>query len=94
MISNNKNTIINEFNKEEKKFTNTLEKGLVEFSKLTNKLKKLGLKTINGKNAFNLYQTYGFPIEITKDLAYENKLLVDINEFNNEIKKHQNLSRQ
>lgn len=83
-LEKNKNIIINELNKEEEKFNLTLEKGLKEFEKL---------KLISGKEAFNLFQTYGFPIEITQELANEKGIKVDLNEFNKELEKHQNLSR-
>ncbi|MBT4277374.1 alanine--tRNA ligase [Candidatus Falkowbacteria bacterium] len=76
--------ILNEINKEEKKFSKTLEKGLKEFEKKGN---------INGKEAFDLYQTYGFPIEMTKELAEEKGIEIDEKEFKKELKKHQELSR-
>ena len=69
---------------EQKKFEKTLENGLKEFEKLDN---------ISGKDAFNLYQTYGFPIEITEELAKEKGIKVDVEDFENELKKHQELSR-
>ena len=69
---------------ETEKFEATLEKGLKEFEKLDN---------VSGKDAFNLYQTYGFPIEITQELAKEKGINVDIKEFEKELEKHQELSR-
>ncbi len=83
-LEKNKNLILSELNKEEEKFTLTLENGLKEFSKL---------QIISGKDAFNLYQTYGFPIEITEELAKEKGIKVDVEEFKNELEKHQELSR-
>jgi alanyl-tRNA synthetase len=76
--------IASELLKEEEKFKETLEKGLKEFEKL---------ETVSGKDAFNLYQTYGFPIEVTEELAKEKGITVDIEEFNKELEKHQELSR-
>ena len=73
-----------ELTKEEEKFNLTLEKGLKEFEKLDN---------VSGKDAFNLYQTYGFPIEITEELAREKGITVNIKEFEEELEKHQELSR-
>ena len=70
--------------KEEEKFNLTLEKGLKEFEKLDN---------VSGQDAFNLYQSYGFPIEITEELAREKGITVDIDEFKKELEKHQELSR-
>ncbi len=85
-VQNNINYIIDELNKEEKKFAKTLEKGLKQFE-------SLGEKDIDGKSAFNLYQTYGFPIEMTKELAEERGKKVDYEGFKEELKKHQELSR-
>jgi alanyl-tRNA synthetase len=76
--------VLGELKKEEEKFRNTLENGLREFEKHTE---------LDGKIAFDLYQTYGFPIELTKELAKEKGLLVNEDEFNEELKKHQDLSR-
>jgi len=83
-----KDFIISEIESEEKQFLTTLEKGLKEFEKLLKALQpsiqlsptggKSELQTeISGKQAFKLYDTYGFPIEITEDLALENNLTVD-----------------
>jgi len=73
--------------KEEEKFKQTLEKGLREFERI-----KTG-NIISGKDAFDLYQTYGFPIEITEELAKEKGLKVDIEGFKKELENHQDLSR-
>ncbi len=83
-IEKNKDFIFEQLNKEEERFEETLEKGLKEFAKLEN---------VSGKDAFNLYQTYGFPIEITEELAKEKGIKVDIEEFKKELEKHQELSR-
>jgi alanyl-tRNA synthetase len=73
-----------ELTKEQEKFEKTLENGLKEFEKLDR---------ISGQDAFNLFQTYGFPIEITQELAKEKGIEVDIKEFEKELEKHQELSR-
>ena len=83
-LQKNINKIIEELNKEEIKFTKTLEKGLKEFEKE---------KQIDGKTAFNLYQTFGFPIEMSLELAKERGVTIDLEGFNKELKKHQELSR-
>lgn len=72
------------------KFNRTLEKGLREFEKIT---AKLPTNTIDADNAFHLYDTYGFPIELTEELAKEKNLTVDIDGFQTKFKAHQNLSR-
>ena len=76
--------ILEQFKAEEEKFKETLENGLKEFSKLS---------SVSGKDAFDLYQTYGFPIEITQELAKEKGINIDIEEFKKELEKHQELSR-
>ena len=87
-LSKNKNHIITELEKEENKFRATLESGIKEFEKTIKDKKQL-----SGKDAFLLYQSYGFPIEMTEELAKEQKIEVNIKEFEEENKKHQELSR-
>ncbi|MFZ4648129.1 MAG: alanine--tRNA ligase [Patescibacteria group bacterium] len=82
----NENFVYSELDKEEEKFSRTLEKGLLEFNKLTG-------VSIDGVSAFNLYQSYGFPFEITEELAKEKGMTVDKNGFDLELEKHQELSR-
>jgi len=86
-LKKNIDRVIERLKEEEMKFAKTLEQGLKEFEKLS------GQKKITGKQAFNLYQTYGFPLEITEELALEKKQTVDKSEFENELKRHQDLSR-
>ncbi len=73
---------------EQSKFGKTLEKGLKEFAKLFEKQGQL-----SGTDAFNLYQSYGFPLELTEELAESSGQQVDRKEFGEEFKKHQDLSR-
>lgn len=80
--------ILGVLEKEEEKFRVTLLKGLKEFENQKSKI-----KNISGKLAFDLYQTYGFPIEMTKELAEENNMTVDEKSFEEELQKHQELSR-
>ncbi len=84
-LNNNKQFIISELSKEETKFQATLEKGEKEFAKLGD--------TISGVEAFDLYQSYGFPIEMTIELAKEKDVQVDEKGFYQELEKHQVLSR-
>jgi len=86
-LSQNKDKILNELSKEEEKFIKTLKTGLKHFETLVN-------ENISGKDAFDLYQTYGFPIEMTQELALEKNRIVDMTGFNEELKKHQDLSRK
>ena len=88
----NKEKIITEINKEEKKFNTTIEAGFIKFHDLL-KTKKNKDSNIRGVEAFNLYATHGFPLEMTVELAKEVGLTVDKNNFQIELEKHQKLSR-
>lgn len=79
---------------EEEQFNKTLENGLKQFRKLEIQLTEAGVKQISGEQAFHLYDTFGFPIEITKELASEIGFSVDEQGFAESFKKHQDLSRQ
>jgi alanyl-tRNA synthetase len=85
-LRKNKDFIVEALSKEEEKFARTLEKGMVEFEKIAS-------CDISGEAAFNLYQSYGFPLEITTELASERGVKVDSEGFYKELKKHQDLSR-
>ncbi|MEM7826962.1 MAG: alanine--tRNA ligase, partial [Candidatus Aenigmatarchaeota archaeon] len=85
----NKDFILNELRNEEKRFKKTLEIGLLRFERL-----KPVNNTITGKDAFLLFQSFGFPIEITKELAAERNWGVDEKGFEEEYKKHQELSKK
>lgn len=78
---------------EEEKFSETLQKGEKEFEKLLPNLMKGNSKKIPGRIAFRLYDTYGFPLELTEELARENGFSVDKEGFDEAFKKHQELSR-
>lgn len=82
--------ILSEIEKEEKRFLKTLEKGLKKFEEIVSNIKE----TVSGKDAFDLYQSYGFPIEMTQELAKERGFEVDVEGFKLEFKKHQQISRQ
>ena len=84
----NKEKILKELEKEEARFLETLEKGIGVFEKIIQ-----NKKGISGKDAFLLYQSYGFPIEITKELAKEKRITVDEKSFEKEEKTHQEKSR-
>lgn len=88
-LQQNQQRIIQELNLEEERFQRTLKQGLREFDKL-----KIRLETniIDGQNAFHLYDTFGFPIEFTLELARENNLEVDTAGFEAAFKRHQEVS--
>ena len=89
-IEANKNIVLEELAKEKVKFNRTLEKGLKEFEKITNNIND-GM--LNKDLAFKLYDTYGFPIELTEELAKEKNIKVDTEGFKEKFKAHQELSR-
>ncbi|MBU2575573.1 alanine--tRNA ligase [Patescibacteria group bacterium] len=91
-LKDNKDQIISEFDQEEEKFTKTLKKGLKKFKDLVSK-EAMSDQAINGKDVFDLFQTYGFPLEMTREMADEHDLSVDEKGFYEEFNKHQELSR-
>lgn len=84
----NENTVIEVLANEKSKFNRTLEKGLKEFKKVTE-----GKDNIDGTTAFHLFDTYGFPLELTVELANEMGLTVDVEGYKEKFKAHQELSR-
>ena len=92
-LSENKEKIKKVILDEKDKFGKTLERGEKEFNKIVVKLKNNGENVISGKDLFNLYETYGFPPEVTKDLATEQGLSVNSEEFDKLFKEHQDKSR-
>ncbi len=78
---------------EKDKFIKTLAHGEKEFNKVIARIKAEGKDTIDSESIFKLYETYGFPPEVTKDLAVENGLKVNMDEVDQLFKVHQNKSR-
>lgn len=89
-LTKNKEVILEGLTNEKIKFNKTLAKGLKEFEKITS---NLDTKTLNKDLAFKLYDTYGFPIELTVELAKEQGINVDVEGFKEKFKAHQELSR-
>jgi len=87
-LKKNKNQIITELETEENRFRQTLKSGIREFEKIAKDKKE-----ISCKEAFLLYQSYGFPIEMTKELAKEKKIKIDEKGFEKECQIHQELSK-
>ena len=88
-LRDNHDKIISELNKEEQRFAAALKKGMKEFDRL---LPTLQGDVIDGPSAFRLYDTYGFPVEFTQELAAEHGLRVDLDGFAAAFKAHQELS--
>lgn len=86
-VRKNKKFIMDELLKEEERFRETLEKGLKQFEKIA------AQGDISGEDAFLLFQSFGFPFEMVRELALEKKIKVDEKGFDEEFKKHQELSR-
>jgi len=87
-LEKNQIKIKDELNKEELKFRNTLQQGLKEFEKITAK------GSLDARTTFLLFQSYGFPIEMTLELAKEKGIVLDKEELNNEFKIHQEASKK
>ena len=87
-LVDNEQVVLEVLNNEKIKFNRTLEKGLREFEKVVR-----NNEDIDGTSAFRLFDTYGFPIELTIELASERNLKVDEEGFNNKFKEHQEKSR-
>lgn len=100
----NEEFIVSTLDAEENKFNKTIHQGIKEFDKVINGIahhieyatkngQEIPKKEINGKTAFRLYDTFGFPIEFTQEMAEENGYTVDVNGFNDAMKEHQELAR-
>lgn len=92
-LERTKDFIRSALHEEETKFSKTLGKGEKEFEKMIGKLTEEGSKTITGDMAFRLYDTYGFPLEITEELAKEHGMIVDCSSYEECFKRHQEKSR-
>ena len=85
-LEDNKEVVLEGLKAERIKFNRTLEKGLRKFEKVSD-------KDIDGTTAFHLFDTYGFPLELTIELANEKGLNVDVEGYNQKFREHQELSR-
>ena len=92
-LETNRNNIKNVIIEEKDKFIKTLQKGEKEFEKVALKAKNAGKDTIETEAVFNLYETYGFPPEMTEELAKEQGLKVDMSDYKKLFKEHQEKSR-
>ena len=88
ILQKNRNTILTKLDEEENKFRATIERGIRQFDKLANEK-----KNISGEEAFLLFQSYGFPIEMTEEMAKEKSIKLDVKCFHEAYNKHQELSR-
>lgn len=86
--------IANELTCEETRFKATLERGLHEYRKLIERVRRVGTPMISGESAFDLYETFGFPLPLTLELAREDGLRVDENRFEALLIEHKETSRR
>jgi len=91
-LEQNKDTIYKQITAEEEKFHSTLNKGLKRFDEMVAAMTGES-KVLDGEAVFHLYDTFGFPIELTRELAQERGFTVDIEDFNDRFKQHQEVSR-
>ncbi|MFH1896088.1 MAG: alanine--tRNA ligase, partial [bacterium] len=89
-LKENQNNVVKTIEEEEKTFRKTLVAGLKQFEKLSC---KVCAKTISGQQAFDLYQSFGFPLELTEEMAQEKGFSLDKAGFEKEFGKHQEKSR-
>src|SRR4029453_17911470 len=94
VLEQNAPRVMDELEREEAKFKATLERGLNEYHKVVERLSRKGEKVIPGEDAFNLYETFGFPLSFTAELANEQGLQVDEARFNVLQEEHRALSRR
>ena len=93
-LEKNRENVIYQIKKEKNRFMNTLVKGEKEFYKIINNLKEKKVDIIDGKTLFRLYDTFGFPPEVTAELAKENNFKVDMDGYKLCFEEHQEKSRQ
>ncbi len=92
-IAKQKETIKVSINAEEKKFRKALIQGIKEFNKIVESSKEQNVEVIDSQKVFTLFESYGFPIEMIEELAKENKLTINKDEFDQLFKIHQDNSR-
>ncbi len=89
-LEENRKHIVMELDAEEARFQRTLTNGMREFERIKGKFEN---GVIDGKNAFRLFDTFGFPIEFTEEMAHENGLIVDVDGFHAAFEEHQQKSK-
>lgn len=93
-LMENIDVVKSEIKKEKNRFMNTLIKGEKEFNKMVRRMNEENVTVIDGPNLFRLYDTFGFPPEVTAELAKENGLTVDMEGYKKAFEEHQAKSRQ
>ena len=93
-LERNRERVFEEINREQELFSRTLSAGMKQFTKMLPNLLKNPAKVVPGRLAFNLYDTYGFPVELTVDLAREQGMTVDMEGYKKAFEKHRELSKK
>ena len=88
-----KDMIFNVLTEEENKFNKTIDQGLTILAEMEEEMEKKGEKSLSGKNAFTLYDTYGFPLDLTKEILEEKGITVDEDGFHAEMEKQRQAAR-
>ncbi len=94
LLKKNRSFILDEFEKEISRFESTLENGMKEFRKILDKVKEEKKTNIDGKTAFYLYDTFGFPLELTTEMAEEEGISVDAQGFDKAMEEQKNKARE
>jgi alanyl-tRNA synthetase len=92
-LEQNRTKILEVISQEKQKFSKTLNNGLKELEKIIQSVLGSQLSVVSGRDVFHLYDTFGFPMELTKELAAEKGLRIDEKEFEKEFIRHQEISR-
>ncbi|MGQ9661957.1 MAG: alanine--tRNA ligase, partial [Kiritimatiellia bacterium] len=93
-LEQNRSRILEELIEEEERFEKTLDRGMAELEKVLQQTKAHDQKTLSGRIAFRLYDTYGFPVEFTQEICAEQGLEVDRTGFQQAFERHRAVSRQ
>jgi alanyl-tRNA synthetase len=93
-LAENEAFILNHLRLEEKNFQATLEQGTLILQEKVNSLKKEGLTNLSGQDAFYLYETYGFPVELTEEMLLEEGISVDLEGFRQASEEHRKLAKE
>lgn len=93
-LKENENFILNHLRLEEKNFQSTLEQGTQILLDKVKALKEANKKELSGEDAFHLYETYGFPVELTQEMLYEEGISVDMDAFNRAAEEHRRLAKE
>lgn len=93
-LGRSRDRIVGELVGEEERFEGTLEKGLVELNRLLGRMREHGEKTVSGRMAFKLYDTYGFPVEFTEEICAEDGMTVDHEGYEKAFEGHKALSKK